>query len=490
MAVRYVRKSGSDSNGGTSPSDAWLTISKALGAAGISSGDTLYIGAGVYREMVAIAMTSPVAETRVIGDTSGAFAGDPGDVIISAWLTSEVVAGSGAANLLALSGRDFLTFENIRFESYTTRALSTGVATGFATNLIFRRCVFVSSGEPILVSVEANSPANILFDQCSVFSYGAGAVEISCRNSATATYEIDVTFKNCLLIGFPVTSLVEITLLDAANTFKPGGGKIIQSTLISATTCVAVSTADFSTSNPLDVHECVLISDVGGVNANTSGQIAEDWNIIAATTARTNVTAGSNSVAGDPPARHVGAIDLGYREMIGAKPVGFFTPRRGSAFLGFIPVGSVTGEAAYDMFGRPRPAGGEDIDYAVGAYELHDTGAKEISVVDVGPASVRLTGPADHDIRVPVQAASTTITIRGRFDTTHGTTTRPQVQRLANDEIGVTATTVTMTAAADTWETLTIGPFTPTAVGIITLRLRSRPAVGGGIAYFDTVTIS
>ena len=32
MSNAYVRQSGNDRNGGTSPSDAWLTISKALGA--------------------------------------------------------------------------------------------------------------------------------------------------------------------------------------------------------------------------------------------------------------------------------------------------------------------------------------------------------------------------------------------------------------------------------------------------------------------------
>ena len=70
MATYYVRKTGSDSNAGTSAGAAWLTIGKALGASGIASGDTVYIGAGVYREAVTVNMTSATAETKVIGDVA------------------------------------------------------------------------------------------------------------------------------------------------------------------------------------------------------------------------------------------------------------------------------------------------------------------------------------------------------------------------------------------------------------------------------------
>ncbi len=43
MATYYVRTDGSDSNAGTGPAinQAWQTITKAIGAAGIAPGDTL-----------------------------------------------------------------------------------------------------------------------------------------------------------------------------------------------------------------------------------------------------------------------------------------------------------------------------------------------------------------------------------------------------------------------------------------------------------------
>lgn len=78
MTTYYISTEGSDSNNGLGPdaSDAtnkpWLTVGKALGASGISSGDTVYIGPGVYREEVSVAMTAPTGETFVIGDPGNA----------------------------------------------------------------------------------------------------------------------------------------------------------------------------------------------------------------------------------------------------------------------------------------------------------------------------------------------------------------------------------------------------------------------------------
>ena len=64
MTTYYVRTTGNNASAGTSPATAWATLTKALGASGIASGDTVYVGAGTYRETVTVAMTSPTAEIR------------------------------------------------------------------------------------------------------------------------------------------------------------------------------------------------------------------------------------------------------------------------------------------------------------------------------------------------------------------------------------------------------------------------------------------
>jgi hypothetical protein len=124
---------------------------------------------------------------------------------------------------------------------------------------------------------------------------------------------------------------------------------------------------------------------------------------------------------------------------------------------------------------------------AIGPLERHDTAVKETSTTDAGSVGLVLVGPADHDIAIPVPASATTITVKARYDSTHAATNKPQAILLGNAAIGVSTATTTMTAAADTWETLTLGPFTPTALGVVVVRLVSRSAAGGGKAFFDTL---
>jgi hypothetical protein len=87
-----------------------------------------------------------------------------------------------------------------------------------------------------------------------------------------------------------------------------------------------------------------------------------------------------------------------------------------------------------------------------------------------------------------VNPASTTISVKCRYDANHGATTKPQVLLLACPELGVAAQTLTMSAAADTWETLTFASFTPSWLGAVRLLFVARPSAANGVFYFDTIT--
>jgi len=80
--VYYVRKSGSDADAGTSPSDAWRTIDKAADT--VTAGSVVYVGAGTYMEQVTLShdgtSDNPI---QFIADVSGAMTGDAGQVTIS-----------------------------------------------------------------------------------------------------------------------------------------------------------------------------------------------------------------------------------------------------------------------------------------------------------------------------------------------------------------------------------------------------------------------
>lgn len=125
----------------------------------------------------------------------------------------------------------------------------------------------------------------------------------------------------------------------------------------------------------------------------------------------------------------------------------------------------------------------------VGCYEVHDQDRKEATTTDSGNGIV-ISGPGDTEFLIPVDNASTTISVKARYDSTHAATNKPQAQLVENGEIGFSGETKTMTSAADTWETLTFTAFTPSQKGVVKLRLISRSASGAGKAFFDTVSIT
>jgi hypothetical protein len=88
-----------------------------------------------------------------------------------------------------------------------------------------------------------------------------------------------------------------------------------------------------------------------------------------------------------------------------------------------------------------------------GALEAHDTAAKETTTTDAGSVGLVINGPGSHEFLIPVDATSTTISVKMQYDANHGTTNKPQAILLANGEIGVTTANVDDDQRRRTWET-------------------------------------
>lgn len=500
MATYYVDfVNGLDANNGLGPDAShasnkpWKTITKLLGAAGMASADTAYLSpAGPFREVVTVAMTSAVAETKVYGDpfnaqgfkTSGGVSVTPGPVIHSAYLTDDNTAPSATA-LLNLAGRDFLTFENIQFQGGTAAVTIDATTTTHATNITFRRCVFQPAAngvDTIKYTGVAGAAANWVIDSC-IFN-GSNSSSINpVLQLHTADYDINIVIKNCLFQNGNDTHYI-IAATGGAGVGEPGGIVVLNCTFVGGLSALYLNSAVFSNTIPSLFYNNVVSVCGYGVYSGAASQLTEDYNVISATIARTNVTTGGNSVSGSTRAI---TFDGGYSSLHGFLPRQAVVPRAGSTLLGFGNQVTPTPPTT-DILNRPRPAGGGATTYGIGAFERHDTAVKETSVVDAGSTACKITGPGDHDIIVPVDASATVLTVRVRYDTNHGTGTKPQAILLANGEIGVTTETVTAAAGVDTYETLSFASQTPTAKGYVTIRLVSRSAAGNGIAYFDTLT--
>lgn len=510
MTVFYADFSnGNDANNGLGPDAShatnkpWKTIAKALGASGMASGDTLYLAPGSFREVVTVAMTSATAETSIIGDPANAqgfkdasgVLVPPGDVVWTGYTTDDVTAPS-TTSLLTLAGRDFLTFRNIVMVGSNVDPSVVNAATGTsATNITFRDCVLIAgniAGRIVRCETAAGVAASWTIDRCTIIgnSPTAGSVGVI-LNRHSADYDANVQITNCLFINPTGGSTGNVRVSSTGAGTGLGGGVDLVSCTVFGGCALSTADANLSTSIPCTITGSILYAPgtSGAIQANTAGQITEDYNWIWATTRDTNVTDGANSVSstGGPPRAPL--FEFGQARISGRQARPFLMPAPGSPFLNF----GVSGAPSVDHLNRPRPAGSglaasAGVGVAVGAYERHDTAQQELTTVDASGSGLVIVGPGDHDLKIPVDATATTISIKGRYDTSHGTTNKPQVLLLANAKLGVSAQTLTMSAAANTWETLTTSSFTPSTKGVVTIRLVSRSAAGGGKAFFDTLS--
>jgi hypothetical protein len=508
MATYYVRKTGSDSNAGTSAGAAWLTIGKALGATGIASGDTVYVGAGVYRENVTVNMTSATAETKVVADVEGEFTGDAGEVRWTAYTTNDKT--SPTTGTLSLNGRDYLTFQ--RFVMVGGSASCISAATTVSTNIKVQDCTLISGtgataeDRLILWDNAAGEAANWTVERCVfVGTYGA-YIKFDSLTVGSSDYDLAFTIRNCLFVGSAFTDgftagppVIHATSGGGGSGSGKPGGIIVQNctSLVGGYAFVGIdastgtTTANgFSTSTPCRAVNNIILAGTYALASATSGQLVEDYNMLVGNTNRLNVTAGSNSKTDNDYSL---LLNFGQHVQQKRLPRVFGMPTLDSPFLGFDNAATPTALTT-DFWERPKPSGGGpsagSANKAIGYLEHHDFGIKETTTVDSGSsASIKMTGPGDLEIRVPVDAVSTTITIKDYFDSNYGGGTKPQVILLANGGIGVATQTVTDTGSASTWNTISLAAFTPTAKGWVTLRLNSQSAATG-IVYWDTMSVT
>jgi hypothetical protein len=495
MTTYYVSTAGSDSNNGLGPdaSDAtnkpWLTIAKALGAAGISSGDTVYVGPGVFREQVTVAMTSATVETFVLGDpqNSQGFRDGSGNLLAAdevrwtAWNgASDKVAPSGNGPTLSLAGRDFLTFRQFTIIGGSSNNGNAIDASAGTQDITIQDCSLISGGVAtggvIRVAMTAGATINWLIDRCRLLSISRGIRINAERHSAD--YDMNFLIRNCV---FNTVNTCCYVISSGSGTGFAGGLDVLNCSLF-GNKGVEILVNAGATSIPCTVLGSIILAGPGGLDASGSGQITEDYNSLYCVTNRINVSAGANTKDGT----YSPLLEFGQAPIQNRITRPYLMPTDGSPLLGF----GGSGPPTVDILNRPRPAGGQSTAAACGAYERHDSAVKETTVTDAGGVGLKITGPGDQDIHIPVNASSTTITIRVRYDTNHGTGTKPQAKLCANGEIGVSEETKTAAAGIDTWETLTFSAITPTAKGVVTVRLLSRSAADTGIAYFDTLSVA
>jgi len=302
MATYYVRTDGSDSNAGTGPAtnQAWQTITKAIGAAGIGVGDTLYIAPGVYRGSFTAGFTNPANEGQRItiagNPTASQFSGvTAGPVIITNWTSS-----TSASGVTLEISKSYITVQDVFINGYQPSGGSTIglVISGVGTYQIYRRCGFYSvsqSGDNYsFFFAVANGFRGPTIDDC-VFIGGAFVRQQA--NTGTA-YNSQTIIRNSIFINASSGSnTLQCLTIDSAGTSPVFGGvNVINCRFIGNTGIRPISNFRISPSFPVVVQNCIF-DTVSGIVSNNTGDFVESYNIFNCTTSLTNVTGGTGSLS-------------------------------------------------------------------------------------------------------------------------------------------------------------------------------------------------
>jgi hypothetical protein len=495
MTDYYVRKSGSNSNNGTSAATAWLTIDNA--ANNVAAGDNVYVGAGRYGEQVTMDTSgSSGNQISFIADVAGEQTGDAGLVIITAYVLDHSTASR--ASCINPNSKTFFTFRGFCLVGGNLAvAYNVNTSADNYEGVIFEDCAFFAGhgNQDYAIRLaldQGTTPATtgLTLRRC-LFT---GGTRISYDENATADQDLKISIESCVFVSGTATTTDSYAFWwdqATASTFPSGGISITNCLFYGCETGVYVEHGS-STTYPVDVRNSVFYNCNSGVDKQTSndGALTSDYNVFGANQADyINVTAGTDDDTDTDIGEQLlgGFGDFPLYRFWGWSPFRPFEPIRfqdDSYQSNLINDANTADAPAFDFYNEARPMFGTVDDR--GAVEGRARAERETTTVRTGNNAIRFEGTGFHDIPIFVNTISTTVTVYGQYDSNY-TGTLPQLE--IRNIPGVADQTDTMVAAADTWEQLSVN-FTPTDKGIARIRLISNDTSATGECFFDDVDIS
>jgi len=332
MPTYYVEPNGNNSWSGTSPTfvggstGPWQTISKALGASGITSGDTVYLAPGNYAESVTVGMSSAATTTYVIGDpTASMFSGKTaGPVRLTSYNAFGTTVVHNNNSLISCTSKNYLSFQNILFESILLGTATCDFIT--STDWSFKNCVFESSSShPIIRYTTPSSTAlNFSVENCifQIATYGIFGTGGNVADNSNV--------KNSLFIGKSYAIFTNNTQVNITNC-----------TFYSLDMAYQANTG--SSSYPSTVTNCLIHRCGNSIYSGANGWINENYNRILASGAVFRTTPGTASTTVGAP-----RIEIGYNMLNNLNFSTYYGSLQSSPNAGY---GTIANAPISDMYG-------------------------------------------------------------------------------------------------------------------------------------------
>lgn len=288
MSVYYAGVGGNDGNAGTSWALRKLTIQAAVNVA-TTAGDTIYVGPGTYRETVTMAASGTAGNViSLIGDYTGQnTSGTKGVVRITG--SNDDISATRASCIIA-SSKNYITVRGFTMDGCSSFIVSLTTATYFTLD----KC---SVGQNFcintyVINCAGASQSNVTISNCIITgSSGGGGILFTHTSTVDNCAHV---VENCVVFGCLVVAI-------GINTSRIGGITVRNCAIGWCRQGVRINPA-LTVGQTITVNNCVFFGIESALIATTTAEFVENYNSFSTdvATARTNVTAGANSVTRPP----------------------------------------------------------------------------------------------------------------------------------------------------------------------------------------------